>query len=160
MSIGDASAQLATQQSFDHKRNLVSASFNGAMSPLFYKWYRFMDRLIPGISVTRLIPKVLISQLVTTGVNNPLYFSWCYHVEAWLHQSSGNTVDWVHVRAEATEHMRRELPGVYGKSMLYWLPVTSCNYMLPDHLRILWVSSCACVWGAFVSYVAHRHEGS
>ena len=156
MSAGDAAAQLtvSSASNFDGTRNLVSSSYNGLASPCFYRWYRLMDWLIPGLAVRRLVPKVLLSQLVTTGANNPCYLSWCNSVEACL---GAEPVDWAAVRTKTLEQLQRELPNLYGSSMIFWLPVTGANYALvPDHLKILFVSSCSVLWGGFVSHVAHR----
>ena len=162
MSIGDGAAQLSSDSSrIDMKRNLVSATYNGLMSPCFFRWYRFMDWLVPGVAISQLIPKVVFSQLVTTGANNPLYLTWCNHVEAWACCAPGAAVDWPSVRAETAAQICRELPRIYSFSMLFWLPVTGANYSLvPDHLKILFISSASVLWGGFVSHVAHRASAS
>ena len=155
MSVGDGASQVAVHGSsaVDVRRNAVSATYNGMASPVFLQWYRVMDWLIPGVGL-RLIPKTLVSQLVTTGANNPLYFVWCNHIRALL---DGGAVDWEAVRARTLEQCRRELPNLYGKSMLFWLPVTALNYaVVPNHLKVLWISSCSVLWGGFVSHVANR----
>ena len=160
MSAGDAAAQLlcAGASRVDMKRNLVSSSYNGAVAPAFYRWYRLMDWAFPGVALRSLIPKVLCSQLVTTGCNNPAYLAWCNILEAWSSNTDAEAmVEWSDVLARTRDQLKRELPNLYGTSMLFWLPVTGINYALvPDHLRILWVSSVSVLWGAFVSYVAHR----
>lgn len=161
MSLGDAAAQKQTgAEHIDLKRNLSSSAYNGLASPLFYKWYRLMDWGF-GTSATarKLIPKVLCSQLVTTGCNNPCYLLWTNHVEAWCYAPEDSQVDWPSVRRKAIEQFWRELPTLYGSSMCFWLPSTACTYALvPDHLRIMWISSCSVLWGGFVSYVAHRES--
>ena len=59
--------------------------------------------------------------------------------------------------ARATDQLRAELLNIYGYSLLYWLPVNALNYgLVPDHLRVLYVSCAGCVWGGFVSHVGHR----
>ena len=157
MSLGDAAAQFASDEpQFDAQRNVVSAVYSGGMSPVFYTWYRLMDTIFgTAVSVRILIPKTILSQIVTTGVNNPVYLTWCNHMEAW--SGAETTVDWAAVRERTAAQITRELPNLYGFSMLFWLPVTSTNFALvPDHLRILFVSSCSVIWGGFVSYVAHK----
>ena len=163
MSAGDAAAQLcSSDDSLNMKRNLVSATYNGAASPVFYKWYRLMDRVFPGTTIRTLIPKTIVSQLVTTGGNNPCFLTWCNCAEAWADSlsSPAAAVDWTAVLNRTAVQLRRELPNLYGSSMLFWLPVTGANFALvPDHLRILWVSTCSVLWGGFVSFVAHRRSG-
>jgi protein Mpv17 len=159
MSVGDAGSQIFVEGApsrVDPQRNLVSAAYNGLASPAFYRWYRVMDRMMPGRTPARLLPKVVLSQLVTTGLNNPCYLAWCHHVQALLGELPP---DWAAARAATAAQLQRELPHLYGTSMLLWLPVTAANYALvPDHLRVLWVSSCSVLWGGFVSHVAHRQE--
>ena len=159
MSAGDAASQCAAghSQNIDMQRNLVSASYNGMVSPAFHRWYRLMDWLVPGLTPGRLVPKVLLSQIVTTGLNNPLFLCWCCHLEAWLQHDVQHDMDWAAVRQRTMAQIVREVPNLYGTSMLFWLPVTGANYaLIPDHLRILWVSSCSVLWGGFVSHIAHR----
>ena len=164
MSAGDAASQMLASDSshVDVRRNLVSASYNGLASPFFYRWYLFMDWAIPGATAAQLVPKVLISQLVTTGANNPIYLAWCHHVEAWLDSRDANEpTDWGAVRERYMAHMARELPNLYGTSMLFWLPVNYVNFAwVPYHLKILWISCCSVAWGGFVSHVAHRDAKS
>lgn len=157
MSAGDAAAQKQEgAKSLDMRRNLCSAAYNGCASPVFYRWYRFMDWLMPASTLRALVPKTILSQIVTTGGNNPAYLVWCNHVEAFA-TANGAGVDWAAVRKKTSEQLMRELPNLYGGSLLFWLPVTGANFALvPDHLRILWISSCSVLWGGFVSYVAHR----
>ena len=104
-----------------------------------------------------LIPKTVLSQLVTTGGNNPCYLAWCNHLEALAGREAGATVDWEAVRRQTIDQLRLELPNLYGSSLLFWLPVTAANFgFVPMHLRILWISTCSVLWGGFVSHVAHR----
>jgi len=162
MSIGDSAAQLCSPErtgSVDRRRLLTCASYNGLVSPLFYQWYVVMDRVLPGVAARTLVPKVLLSQLVTTGLNNPGFLSWKNSVEAWVACAPGDEVDWARVRERTLAQCHEKLPTLYGVSMLFWLPITACNYaLMPGHLRVLWVSTASVLWGAFVSYVAHRHE--
>ena len=177
MSVGDAAAQRfagASSSEVDLQRNIVSAVYNGAASPVFYKWYRIMDWLIPGVAVPRLVVKTVVSQLVTTGANNPCYLLWKNAAEAWVSaidwaavRAGGGgersraqlqpPVDWAAVRAQTGAQLYRDLPNLYGSSMLFWLPVTGSTYMfVPDHLRVLWVSLASVLWGGYVSLVAHQ----
>lgn len=156
MSVGDAAVQMATESRIDSNRILVTSLYNGAVSPLWYKWYRFMDALIPGLAIRRLVPKVIVSQICTTGVNNPAFFAWCEIAEAWINRGDG-AVNWGAVRESIVEKLRRELPHVYSSSLCFWMPVNAANYaFVPDHLRILWISTCSLAWSGYVSYVAHR----
>ena len=126
MSAGDAVAQKqAGAPTVDLQRNLVSSAYNGLASPVFYKWYRLMDWLMPAAGARMLVPKVICSQLITTGANNPCYLWWCNHIEAWAASAEGASVDWAAVRARTASQLRSELPNLYGSSMLFWLPVTA-----------------------------------
>ena len=162
MSVGDGVSQLvvgnaASASEINLQRNLTSSSYNGLASPAFLRWYRLMDWAMPGTTLMTLVPKTVLSQIVTTGLNNPCFLLWCHHMEALV--SNGLSQDWAAVRTRAIEHMRQSLPNLYGSSMLFWLPVTGANYaLIPDHLKVLWVSSCSVLWGGFVSHVAHRRQ--
>lgn len=157
MSAGDAAAQKQEgAKSLDLRRNVSSAMYYGCVSPVFYRWYRFMDWLMPASTLRALVTKTILSQIVTTGGNNPAYLAWCNHIEA-VAAADGASIDWASLRKKTSEQFMCELPTLYGSSLLFWLPVTGANYaFVPDHLRILWVSSCSVLWGSFVSYVAHR----
>lgn len=157
MSIGDGAAQVITAESgaFDARRNAVSATYNGCVAPLFYRWYKFMDWFMPGATVRTLVPKVILSQIVTTGANNPAYISWCN-----LFESVGTETELSAVMHHTAAQIRREVPLLYGSSLFYWMPVTAANYALvPDHLKILFVSTASVLWGGYVSFVAHRRTG-
>ena len=163
MAVGDGAAQLLSGSAVDATRNGVAAVWAGGVSPAFYRWYRLMDYAFAG---RPLAAKVAFPQLVTTGLNNPCFIAWCAHAEALALAArsgggggggGGARVHWPAVRAATAERLRRELPGVYGLSMLFWLPVTAFALgRCPDHLRVLGISIASVWWGGFQPHVAHR----
>ena len=164
MSIGDASVQLCTRNAqlpavagVDVQRNMVSSAYNGAVSPLFFQWYRWLDSVWPGVSPRSLVRKVVVNQIAISGLNSPLYLTWCATIEAWLLGAA----DWEATLTTTRNHLVREVPSLMLTSICCWMPINVINFgVVPPHLRILYISSCGVAWTAFLSFVAHREPAS
>lgn len=53
--------------------------------------------------------------------------------------------------------MRREFPTVTARSLLFWTPAQTVNFMLvPLHLRPLYLNSMMVVWTTYLSIAGHR----
>ncbi|KAK3248037.1 hypothetical protein CYMTET_42483 [Cymbomonas tetramitiformis] len=156
MGLGDASVQALLEPKLDFHRNLVSSTYNGLISPIFYSWYAYMDRIWPpkGLRFASLMRKVLVNQIVLTSINTPVYMAWCHHVEAAL---AGPCEDWAAVHASFAEHARLELPGLLCASFGVWIPSNTINFLwVPQHLKIPFISAFSVAWGGFLSMVVHR----
>mmetsp|Transcript_29658 Transcript_29658/g.44350 ORF Transcript_29658/g.44350 Transcript_29658/m.44350 type:complete len:161 (-) Transcript_29658:137-619(-) len=157
MGIGDASVQVWGRGRFDAQRNAVVSAYNGATAPLFYYWWRLLDRQWPGTSVGAVVRKALTNQLVVGPFNSALFLAWSTSVEAWLARSQGGALDAAALGAAVREKALREVPGLVLSSCFFWLPANATNFMfVPMHFRVLFMSSCAVAWGAYISYVVHR----
>ena len=148
MAIGDGLVQTTVEASvgdFDTVRNVTSASFQGAAGMFMGRWWRFLDALIPGTTIT----KLALNQVALSCTLTPSFLIWSGTVEAPLH---GVAVDW----AQLGDRLRSELPTLLPTSFCFWLPFNSINFMVvPPHLRVAFISSVSVAWGGYLSFVSH-----
>ena len=160
MSIGDAATQLAVERhSLDMKRNATAAVFNGGVSPALFHWYGFLDRVWPGSSVRQLVPKLLMNQMVSSPLLSPAFVVWSSSVEALLDGRMSDARGRKEVMLQTFHRLRLDFARIVGTAFCVWLPANAVNFALvPPHLRIAFMSSVACGWGGFLSWMAHRHQ--
>eukprot|EP00446_Apocalathium_sp_SHHI-4_P012320 CAMPEP_0177215530 /NCGR_PEP_ID=MMETSP0367-20130122/34270_1 /TAXON_ID=447022 ORGANISM="Scrippsiella hangoei-like, Strain SHHI-4" /NCGR_SAMPLE_ID=MMETSP0367 /ASSEMBLY_ACC=CAM_ASM_000362 /LENGTH=186 /DNA_ID=CAMNT_0018664979 /DNA_START=58 /DNA_END=618 /DNA_ORIENTATION=- len=159
MSLGDALVQLRNER-FDAHRNAVVSAYNGATAPFFLFWWCALDRWWPGTALGAVARKSLMNQVCVGPFNSAFFLAWSLAVGAWLHsgeRGSGSELDLPALGGEIAAKAREEVPGLLLTSGVFWFPANAANFMfVPTHLRILFMSSCSVVWGAYISFVVHR----
>mmetsp|Transcript_50987 Transcript_50987/g.95435 ORF Transcript_50987/g.95435 Transcript_50987/m.95435 type:complete len:182 (-) Transcript_50987:253-798(-) len=157
MSLGDSTVQLACGK-WDGQRNAVVSVYNGGISPLFFFWWKYLDTIWPGAGVGAVVRKALTNQMAVAPFNSLFFLTWCTVVESLIQGGRAGCAPsmqsvWDKVASKATA----EIPQLVLSSNCFWLPANAVNFMfMPQHFRVLFMSSCAVVWGAYVSYVVHR----
>ena len=63
MGLGDAGVQRLQKQEVDWERTAVASTYNGAISPFFALWYRFLDGAFSSAVRTQLGKKIVINQV-------------------------------------------------------------------------------------------------
>ena len=159
MAVGDASTQLAVEggQTLDPNRIGCAAFFNGAISPVLHYWYQFLDRKFPGVSVRALAPKLIANQMVSSPILSPAFVAWSMVSEAWLAGELKDMRGCEEVGLRTYQRVRNDFSTIVSSSLCVWLPANAVNFALvPPHLRIAFMSTVACGWGGFLSFMAHR----
>ena len=159
MAVGDASTQLAVEggQTLDPNRIGCAAFFNGAISPVLHYWYQFLDRKFPGVSVRALAPKLIANQMVSSPILSPAFVAWSMVSEAWLAGELKDMRGCEEVGLRTYQRVRNDFSTIVSSSLCVWLPANAVNFALvPSHLRIAFMSTVACGWGGFLSFMAHR----
>ena len=159
MAVGDASTQLAVEggQTLDPNRIGCAAFFNGAISPVLHSWYQLLDRTFPGVSVRALAPKLIANQMVSSPILSPAFVAWSMVSEAWLAGELKDMRGCEEVGLRTYQRVRNDFSTIVSSSLCVWLPANAVNFALvPPHLRIAFMSTVACCWGGFLSFMAHR----
>ena len=159
MAVGDAFTQAAVErrQTPDVKRNATAAVFNGGVSPVLYWWYGLLDRTWPGSTLRMLAPKLLCNQIISSTTLSPAFVVWSAYVEAMLAGELSDAPGREQVATALSARLQTEFARIVGSSFCVWLPANAINFVfVPPHLRIAFMSTVACGWGGFLSYIAHR----
>ncbi|CAE7242854.1 Mpv17-like protein 2 [Symbiodinium microadriaticum] len=160
MSLGDTAVQLAGSGTWDYQRNGVVSAYNGGMSPFFYYWWKHLDGIWPGTGVAAVVRKTFMNQLMVAPFNSALFLTWSTAMESLIKGdcvgadgSASAQMIWEKVAGKA----KAEVPSLVMSSCCFWLPANAANFMfMPLHLRVVFMSSCSVVWGAYITYVVHR----
>ncbi|CAJ1455536.1 unnamed protein product [Effrenium voratum] len=155
MGLGDASVQaMEGGSAYDPQRGVVVSAYNGGMSPLFYFWWQYLDKIWAGTSLAAVARKTLCNQVVIAPFNSALFLTWSTALGSWIKSSEHSTSS---VREKVTLKLKTEVPDLVKSSCGFWLPANAANFMfVPKHFRVLFMSSCAVLWGGYISFVAHR----
>ena len=155
MALGDAGVQVAADE--DVSRVLVTSTWNGAVSPGFYVWYKFIDTVYANAPLSQFAKKLFVNQLVLTSLNTPCFMlcartlrprstgSWRAPVGA---RARG---DGRAVRARGAR-AHRLVVGDVGPGERDPVPLRAGG----GHLKIAYRSYHLVLWGAYISFVAHR----
>lgn len=158
MAVGDTFTQMSFEEHFDARRTCVVSTFNGFAAPFFYSWWMLLDRFLPGTAPVIVAKKVLINQCLMAPPNNAFFLIWTTTVSQVLASRCGTKpFDSEQLYSDIWAKLQRELPNMLLSSCGFWMPANVFNFMfVPLHLRIAFMSSCGVVWGAYISFLAHR----
>ena len=159
MCVGDVLVQkIEGATHIDQKRTAVCSAFNAGISVPLAAWYAAADKIWPGSpssSPRSFVTKVIVNQVLSSLTLSPGFLAWSNSVEALL---NGRTLE--DARRVTAETLRREGPSLVTTSFFFWLPTNSFMFFaVPQELRIAFLSTASCAWGAYTSYVAHRGDG-
>lgn len=165
MSIGDSAVQLCGSGTLDLERNVVVSAYNGGTSPFFYFWWQHLDGMWPGKGVAAVARKALVNQATMAPFNSALFLTWSTALESWIKSGRFESKDGkddpkvlkYNIWEKVKNKVRSEIPDLVLAQCGYWLPANAVNFMfMPQHLRVVFMSTCAVVWGGYISYVVHR----
>ena len=172
MSTGDRAAQALEMQQrgeavrladFDPVRTMIATTWNAFLfTPIFLRWFAVLDRRFPGATMAAVAKKVLINQVVITVPINGGFLAYTTFLEALLSKKSTVKVEdtLALCRARVTEQLFEDLPQVFKRSCMWWLPVNSLNFLfVPTDMRVLPTIFASMLWSAYISLTAH-HRGA
>lgn len=112
--------------------------------PLYYYYYGFLDRTLPGKSPRTVLIKLFIDQFIYT-IPSLLCF---YVIMGKLEQKP-----WPEIKDE----VRMKYIPTYVTACLFWPAAQAVNFSLvPPVHRILYISTANFVWLVFLSYIKNR----
>ncbi|CAK9035803.1 unnamed protein product [Durusdinium trenchii] len=160
MSIGDSAVQLCGSGTLDVERNVVVSAYNAGSAPFFYFWWQTLDGMFPGKGWAAVARKTLVNQATMAPFNSALFLTWSTALEPWIKTIRKKGKDdpkmsniWEKVKSK----VQSEIPELVVSQCGYWLPANAVNFMfMPQHLRVVFMSTCAVIWGGYISYVVHR----
>lgn len=106
-------------------------------------WYRGLEHFWPGRSVGNFAVKLTLNQIILGPIIISTLFAW----NLWCQGRS--------------EEIAGKLKADFVKTLLggwiFWVPAAAVNfYLVPVHLRVLYMSACGMLWAGFLSYVSEK----
>jgi protein Mpv17 len=167
MALGDAAAQALERRrgggaaGHDWRRGLVTASWNGLVfTPIFFVWFRKLDRVWPGASPRAVLAKVAANQMCMVLPMNVGFIAWTTVLErASSPESAAPHQEPVAIVIERT--LRERLQRIWFTSASVWIPVNLLNFALvPPEFRVLPTIATSLVWNFWLSYTCHKESAS
>ena len=168
MTLGDTVAQTVelsrsnkplVWSNYDRTRTAIACGWNTLLfTPLFFVWFRRLDRWFPGTSLTTVLKKVSLNQCVVAVPVNAGFLTFTTSVEQLLGNKKFNPSK-VFERVET--QLTEDLPGLFLRSCMLWFPVNMLNFLyVPATFRVVPTIFVSTVWSVHMSLTAHRHGES
>lgn len=144
----DICCQFLEKKNFHHFdfarfRNMITIGV-AYYGPLYYYYYGFLDRKLPGTNPRTVLLKLLIDQVVVTIPSLLVFY-------VFMGQLEGKTI------GDTKTEIRLKFLPTYATACMFWPTVQCINFALvPPAYRVLCVSGSTFVWLTFLSYIKNR----
>lgn len=152
----------------DLRRSMIFASFTVCFgTPFWLRVYKFLDRLVPRATPWTAIKKGMVSWTIANSTT-PLFIAYVTTMDRWFirrlppwgsaasggdAESAGGTLQAVYAK------IRNDLPLMMSYSICFWsIQWIPLFYLLPSHVRLVYVSFLQIVWSGITSYLLHRSD--
>lgn len=117
-----------------------------SQGPLHHYLYKWMDRILPGASVSTVFKKIGIDQFVISPI-----FIVTYLYSAGLLEGSS-------VR-ECTDEIKDKYWTIYTADWLVWPPTQFINfYFINPKYRVLYINAITMLYNVFLCYIKHNED--
>lgn len=151
LGVGDLSVQTVEfygnrKKEYDFKRAGRMFAVGLCLGPFNHLWYSYLDKVLPGKTLTTVLKKILADQIVASP-----FFAFTFFVGAGTLE--GQTL------SESLDEFRRKFIEVYKADWSFWPAAQAINffYVKPEY-RVVYVSIATLVWNTFLSYMKHRDQ--
>jgi len=153
----------------DLRRSMIFAGFTVCFgTPFWLRVYKFLDRVVPRATPWTAIKKGIVSWTIANSTT-PIFIAYVTSMDRWFIQrmppwqrTSGG--DGSSSGDHGTLHavfakIRKDLPVMMSYSICFWsIQWIPMFYLLPSHVRLVYVSFLQIVWSGITSYLLHRSE--
>jgi hypothetical protein len=117
----------------------MSAVGGGVMAPVFYGWYKFLDRYMFGSSMKLVIKKVIIDQAIAGSLSVLLFYVAMSVLER---------------KQNKFQELQEKGVKTYMTGCVYWPIVQTINFRYaPPYARTAFVASAGFIWCIILSYI-------
>lgn len=112
--------------------------------PMYYYYYGFLDRKLPGTNPRTVLLKLFIDQVIVTIPSLLVFY-------VFMGQLEKKTL------VETKEEIRLKFLPTYLSACMFWPTAQAINFALvPPAYRVLCVSTSTFIWLTFLSYIKNR----
>jgi len=134
------------EDSFDWKRSERMLIVGTVQGPPNHWWYCWLDRVLPGKSMSTVCKKIVADQLIASPLGSGSFFLGVGLLE-------GRTVP------QCWDEYKSKFAMVYLMDWLVWPPSQLINFLfVPNVYRVLYVSTVTVAWNVFMSYAKHYDQ--
>ncbi|XP_074649510.1 mpv17-like protein [Tubulanus polymorphus] len=119
-------------------RSIAIVTFS-AQGPLYYYWYKLLDRMLPGTAIRSVIPKVFIDQFLIAPPSLFVFFT-------------GTSI--LDGKEDIYKDFKEKAMPAFVSGCVFWGVAQSVNFLLvPGHMRTVYVSAMAFVWSNILCFI-------
>mmetsp|Transcript_11137 Transcript_11137/g.23923 ORF Transcript_11137/g.23923 Transcript_11137/m.23923 type:complete len:199 (-) Transcript_11137:179-775(-) len=158
---GDIMAQRLKDGSvdkFDWRRNAIVTSWNAfVFSPVFFYWFRALDRRYPGKMIIPVLKKVTLNQTIAAVPVNLAFLAYTTALTNLFDPALNHSDTFSEVKEQVFLKLQHDLKEIFCSSSLVWYPTNLLNFLLvPQEYRILPTILMSLMWSTYLSTVANR----
>lgn len=136
------------RDSWDSVRTHHMAMSGMTVGVICHNWYKFLDRRLPGKTISVVIKKVIIDQIVCSPVCISVFFVTLAFLE---------NLSWEETKKEIIKKGKR----LYIAEWVVWPPAQLINfYILPTRFRVLYDNTVSLGYDVYTSYVRYDKSDS
>lgn len=136
------------RDSWDSIRTHHMAISGMTVGIICHNWYKYLDRRLPGRTISVVIKKVIVDQIVCSPVCICVFFVTLSMLE---------NLSWEETRSEIIKKGKR----LYIAEWVVWPPAQLINfYILPTRFRVLYDNTVSLGYDVYTSYVRYDKSDS
>ncbi|XP_077865948.1 mpv17-like protein [Saccoglossus kowalevskii] len=141
--VSEFTQQTIIADSYDFPRIIRFGIWGGCFNgPFNYRWYKFLDAILPGAAVKTVVTKVFLEKFTAT----PTILYSFYVVMSILERKDDIF----------TEANQKIIP-TYLASWGFWAPAQAINfYLVPPVYRVVYVGTVAFIWANFLCFMKRQ----
>jgi len=117
----------------------MSVVGGGVMAPVFYVWYKFLDRYMAGTAMKLIVKKVIVDQAIAGSLSVVLFYI---------------SMSILEQKKDKFQELQEKGVQTYLTGCVYWPIVQTVNFRYaPPYARTAFVASAAFVWCIILSYI-------
>ncbi|ELT94432.1 hypothetical protein CAPTEDRAFT_146770 [Capitella teleta] len=150
MGMGDVTMQIIEKR-YSNEEHALDLARTGRMAlvglasgPLTHGWYSLVDKMIPGVTGSTVLRKILLDQCLASPFFTCYFFTVIGSLEG-------------HKPKECLQTFSSKFWEVYRADWMFWPAAQSVNFrFVPSRYRVIYIQSASYLWDTFMSYINHK----
>ncbi|KAG7372227.1 Mpv17 / PMP22 family protein [Nitzschia inconspicua] len=119
------------------------------VAPVLHHWYQFINRALPGTSLSRVVQRTFWDEFVFSPVYIPIFLGMLWKLEG-----NSNENIW--------KMTKSEVPSIIMAEWVTWVPTMLVTFRyVPVKFQVLVINVVGVVWQTFLAYMANNaHKGN
>eukprot|EP00980_Cylindrotheca_fusiformis_P007737 scaffold1640_cov101-Cylindrotheca_fusiformis.AAC.4 len=118
------------------------------VAPVLHHWYAFINRRVPGKSMSRVLQRTFWDEFVFSPIYIPVFLGGLWTLE-------GTSPDKIKTM------LKKELPSIITAEWILWVPTMALTFRFaPVKFQVLVINCVGVVWQTFLSFMANKAHGT
>lgn len=118
------------------------------VAPVLHHWYNFINRALPGKSISRVLQRTFWDEFVFSPIYIPVFLAGLWKLEG---------TSWPKIQTM----MVKEVPGIIVAEWALWVPTMIVTFRYaPVKFQVLVINVVGVVWQTFLSFMAAHAHGA